>query len=333
MNKVNPGAVRSFILTAAIIAATFGLTPGRALAQRANPAPAQPGPPPAAAPRPEPPAPPPNIADGAGWLGVTMSEVTADKAREAKLNDPHGAIVTGVSENSPAAKAGLAGGDIITDFRGQRVEGTLQLARLVRETPPGRTVKLTVWRDGHSRDISIEMGRGSDLLSGNVLPPDFQDRVRQFQQRMQRRFDFSGPPPAPNAPAPPEPPQQQPQPRQRREPRGAAGAPVLGVAVQDVSGQFGAYLKVPDGGQGVLITDVQSGSTAEKGGLHTGDVIIAVDGQRVHNADELRARIRATNEAHNAALRVIRNGAETTLNVQITAAARPGARPSNRIPI
>jgi serine protease Do len=267
-----------------------------------------------------------------------MSEVTAEKAREAKLNDPHGAVVTGVSENSPAAKAGLAGGDIITEFRGQRIEGTLELARLVRETPPGRTVKLTVWRDARSREISVEIGRGSDLLSGNVLPPDFQDRVRQFQQRMQRRFNFDGRPPAPGAPPPPVPnspaPQGPPPPQiQPRQPRGAAGAPVLGIAVQDVSGQLGAYLKVPDGGQGVLITDVQSGSAAEKGGLRAGDVIIAVDGQRVHNAAELRARIRATGETHTAALRVIRNAAETMLNVEISAAARPGARPNGRIPI
>jgi serine protease Do len=260
-----------------------------------------------------------------------MSEVTTEKAKEVKLNDVHGVVVTGVSENSPAAKAGLAGGDIITDFRGQRVEGTLMLARLVRETPPGRTVKLSVWRDGRSRDMSVEIGRASNLLSGNLLPPDFQDRLRQFQDRLQRRFEFRNnqPPPGgagPGAPAPEGPPPRQVEPRQ---PRGATGAPVLGIAVQDVSGQFGAYLKVPDG-QGVLITDVQAGSAAEKGGLHAGDVIIAVDGQRVHNTVELRARVRATAEAHTAVLRVIRNGAETTVNVEVSAAPRPGARPNER---
>ena len=126
MSRIIPGAGRHFIVTAAIIAATLGLPPGRALAQRGNPS-APPGPPPAAADRnPLTPAPPPSPAanDGAGWLGITMSEVTAEKAREAKLSDVHGAVITGVSENSPAAKAGLAGGDIITEFRGQRVTVT-----------------------------------------------------------------------------------------------------------------------------------------------------------------------------------------------------------------
>jgi serine protease Do len=261
-------------------------------------------------------------ADGAGWLGISMSEVTPEKAREVKLTDVHGAVVTGITENSPAAKAGLAGGDIVTEFRGQRVEGTLELARLVRETPPGRVAKITVWRDGRSRDFSVEMGRAPGLFSGNLLPPDFQQRLRQFEDRMQRRFGRNAPPPpgaAPGAPVPPGPPSQ----------RGAVGAPVLGVAVQDVSGQFAGYLKVPDG-QGVLITDVQAGSAAEKGGLHAGDVIIAVDGQRVRNAGELRAQVRRSNETRTAALRVIRNGAETTVNVEISAAPRPGAGANDR---
>jgi S1-C subfamily serine protease len=100
---------------------------------------------------------------------------------------------------------------------------------------------------------------------------------------------------------------------------------VLGIAVQDVSGQLGAYLKVPDG-QGVLVTEVQAGSAAEKGGLHAGDVITTVDGQRVRNTNELRARVRSTQETHTAALKVIRNGVETTVNVEVSPAPQSGSR-------
>ena len=332
MRTLKPRAVPHLIVTAAIIAAMFGLAPARALAQRDNRPPAQPGPPPAAAePRPAP-APPPAPNDGAGWLGISMAELTPEKAREVKLNDLHGAVVTGVTENSSAAKAGLAGGDIIIEFRGQRVEGTLELARLVRETPPGRVAKITVWRDGRSRDFSVEMARAPGLFSGNLLSPEFQERLRQFEDRMQRRFGRNAPPPSgagPGAPAPPNAPAPLGPPPQR----GAAGAPVLGIAVQDVSGQFGQYLKVPDG-QGVLVTEVQTGSAAEKGGLHVGDVIISVDGQRVRNAAELRGQVRRTNESRTATLRVIRNGAETTVHVEISATpagARAGDRPA--IPI
>jgi serine protease Do len=228
-------------------------------------------------------------------------------------------VVTGVSENSPAAKAGLAGGDIITGFRGQRVEGTLELARLVRETPPGRVAKLTVWRDGRSRDISVEIGRAAGLLSGDLMPPDMRDRLRQFQERMQRRFEGRNAPPPRGGPVPGAPGTQG-----RQQQRGAPGAAVLGVTVQDVSGQLGAYLKVPEG-QGVLITDVHAGSAAEKGGLQAGDVIIAVDGQRVHNTGELRARMRGTTATRTVALRVVRNGAETTVNVEVSAPSQPGA--------
>jgi S1-C subfamily serine protease len=150
--------------------------------------------------------------------------------------------------------------------------------------------------------MSVEIGRSPMPFSGNVLPPDWQDRVLQFQERLRRRLEGR------DAPRP-----------------GAAGAPVLGINVQDVSGQLGAYLKVPEG-QGVLITNVQAGSAAERGGLQAGDVIIAVDGQRVRNTAELRAQVRATAETRTAALRVVRNGVEMTVNVAVSAAPRPGAR-------
>jgi S1-C subfamily serine protease len=150
--------------------------------------------------------------------------------------------------------------------------------------------------------MSVEIGRSPIPFSGSLLPPDWQDRVLQFQERLQRRLEGR------DAPRP-----------------GAASAPVLGINVQNVSGQLGAYLKVPEG-QGVLITNVQAGSAAERGGLQAGDVIIAVDGQRVRNAAELRAQVRATAGTRTAALRVVRNGVETTVNVEVSAAPRPGAR-------
>ena len=323
---MNTFGLRNFILWAALAAVMLGFSPERILAQQGNPPPAQRPPRAGAVPSPVPPAPhlSPAASDGAGWLGITMSEVTPDKAKEAKLNDVHGVVITGVSENSPAAKAGLAGGDIITEFHGERVEGMMELARLVRETPAGRTVELSVWRDGRSRDFSVEIGRAPALLSRNFgpngfdnpLPPDFQDRL---QQRFQRRFAF------PNAPAPPSgaaPGAPAPAPQRQSRQRGGA---LLGIAVQDVSGQLGAYLKVP-GGQGVLVTDVQSGSAAEKGGLHAGDVIMAVDGQRVHNTNELRTQVRSTQGARTAAIKVIRNGVETTVNVEVSPAPQPGSR-------
>jgi hypothetical protein len=103
------------------MAIALGLTPGFAWAQRGNRAPAPPEPPPAAVPGPA----AQLFESGAtGWLGISTSEVTPDIAKEMKLSDMHGALVTVVGPDTPAAKAGLAVGDIITEFQAQRVEGT-----------------------------------------------------------------------------------------------------------------------------------------------------------------------------------------------------------------
>src|SRR5271156_5421612 len=92
-----------------------------------------------------------------GWLGIRMEEIGSEKTKELKLPAERGALVTFVSEDSPAAKAGLKVNDVVTDFDGQRVEGTMALQRMVREVPSGRSVTLNVWRDGHSQAISVQL--------------------------------------------------------------------------------------------------------------------------------------------------------------------------------
>src|SRR5882762_2415025 len=107
---------------------------------------------------------------GAGWLGVTISEVSADKAKESKLSTAQGVLVEQVDSIGPAAKAGLKTGDIITEFNGQRVEGTMGFRRMVRETPEGRTVQLTIWRDGRSQALSAELASMPRHSREDMLP-------------------------------------------------------------------------------------------------------------------------------------------------------------------
>jgi serine protease Do len=253
--------------------------------------------------------------EDSGWLGISMDELTADKAKELKLSDIHGVVVTGVNENSPASKAGLAGGDVITEYNGERVEGALELGRLVRETPPGRTAKLTVWRDGRNRTISVEIGRAQAPLFGGfggVMP-------------IPRGFDFRTLPPDAQGRRMPGP---GPAPFDRR---GIAGAPVLGVSVQDLSGQLGNYFGAPEG-QGVLITQVRAGSAAEKAGLQAGDVITELDGERVRNTGELQERLRAKQQEKSVMLKTLRRGTESTVTVEIET-PQPGANRNRRVPI
>jgi len=230
--------------------------------------------------------------DERGWLGVSISEVTADKAKELKLPAERGVLLTDVEADSPAAKAGLKSGDVITEFNGQKVEGTAQFSRLVRETPAGRTAQITYWRDGRSQSISVQLGERRSAFK--VGPRDFDfkfempqlDRLRVLPEI--RAFSL------------------------------LAGRPVLGIDAEDLSGQLGTYFGAPEG-EGVLVRSVNEGSPAEKAGLKAGDVITQVNGERVKTISDLREKLRAGSEKKTVALGVLRNRSQVSVNVEIEA--------------
>jgi serine protease Do len=90
-----------------------------------------------------------------GRIGVQIDQVTRDVAESIGLGRPQGALVRGVEGGSPADKAGIEAGDIITKFNGQTIERASDLPRMVGNTKPGSSVNLTVFRRGASRDLSI----------------------------------------------------------------------------------------------------------------------------------------------------------------------------------
>jgi serine protease Do len=83
-----------------------------------------------------------------GWLGVQIQEVTPEIARSLGLPNAHGALVANVTPNSPAAKAGLRQGDVIEAVDGRPVERPRDLSLAVAESPIGKPLSLTVWRQG-----------------------------------------------------------------------------------------------------------------------------------------------------------------------------------------
>ena len=90
-----------------------------------------------------------------GRIGVQIGQVTRDVAESIGLGKPQGALVTGVEAGSPADKAGVEAGDIITRFDGKAIEKVADLPRLVGNTKPGSKSTVTVFRRGASRDLGI----------------------------------------------------------------------------------------------------------------------------------------------------------------------------------
>lgn len=92
-----------------------------------------------------------------GWIGVKIQPNAADIAASLNLPEKHGIVISGVNEDSTAKQAGIEAGDIILDIDGQKVGNTQSFSRLIAETPIGRTIKTTVWRNGQRLPKTIKI--------------------------------------------------------------------------------------------------------------------------------------------------------------------------------
>ncbi|HEX6999891.1 MAG TPA: DegQ family serine endoprotease [Gammaproteobacteria bacterium] len=93
-----------------------------------------------------------------GWLGVHIQDLDEELAETLGLDGTEGALVADVMDDSPASRAGVQSGDVITRFDGQSVDSSRTLSRLVAEARPGEKVSVTVWRDGDTKQLSVELG-------------------------------------------------------------------------------------------------------------------------------------------------------------------------------
>lgn len=249
--------------------------------------------------------------EGGSWLGVETQEVTVEKAKELKLPAERGVVIGKVLEESPAAKAGLKDNDVVTEINGQRVEGTAQFRRMIREIPAGRSAQLTVWRDGRAQTITTTLG-------------EMQENRKQLMRGMPQVFKF-------RMPEIPEMPEVAPMPGIPSMEWGDGGAmlmgrPRLGIDAEDISGQLGSYFGVPDG-EGILVREVNPGSAAEKAGVKAGDIITSVNGEKIHGLAELRSKLAASSdgskdkskEGKTVKLGVLRNKSALSLDVEIPA--------------
>jgi serine protease Do len=91
-------------------------------------------------------------------LGITVQRITPDLATSLGLASASGALVSGVDEGSPAAKAGLKQGDVITAYNGKAMADNNQLRNAVASTIPGTRVNLDVLRNGRTETLQATVG-------------------------------------------------------------------------------------------------------------------------------------------------------------------------------
>jgi serine protease Do len=243
-----------------------------------------------------------------GHLGIALQEIPADELGKQELDAQGGARVVRVEPGSPAGKAGIQDGDVIVRFNGEPAVSARKLARMVHEIPPGRRVKVDLRRGAEMKSLEITVGEGAaatECLGDHVrealahLPS--MPRIKEVVRReFPRRSDF--------------------------ELFLGRGPRRLGIEYQEISGQLARYFHL-DSERGLLVTEVEAGSAAERAGLKAGDVLLAFGGQAVDDGMELRREIQRV-ENGEVAVKVLRDGKPLELKVVL---ARPPARSESAI--
>jgi serine protease Do len=223
---------------------------------------------------------------GGTYLGVGVADIlTPERAKELNLKEPQGVEITSVEEDSPAGRAGLRKNDVVLDYNGTRVDGIEQFIRLVRETPSGRVVKMTVSRGGATQTLTatIETRKARNVYRGafpGVEPPN----VNVWIPDIPRAFT-------------------------------SWRSSMLGIEAEGLDGQLAQYFGVKEG---VLVRSVSKDSPAEKAGLKAGDVILKADGDDITSPRELSTALRTQQRnKQTLPLTIMRERRESTVTVTL----------------
>ena len=106
-----------------------------------------------------------------GWLGVRIKSITEDVAETLGVKENSGALISFVTADSPAQKAGIEAGDVVVRFDGREVTTTRGLPRLVSQTPVGKTVDVEVLRKGERRTLKVTVARLMEDEAAQQKPP------------------------------------------------------------------------------------------------------------------------------------------------------------------
>jgi serine protease Do len=138
-----------------------------------------------------------------GYMGIGISDVTPENAKFFHVENNEGAVITQVEDGSPAAKAGLKVGDVVTELDGQKVSDASQLQIEVGQKEPGSSIRLGVLRDGKTIDVPVmleEMGsrdhEGKEVGSNSNGKPRWglglTDMTPELREQLQASGDVHG---------------------------------------------------------------------------------------------------------------------------------------------
>jgi serine protease Do len=199
-----------------------------------------------------------------GYLGVSIRDLDPEVAVRLGLQDDHGVIIGDIQENTPAAKAGLQAGDIVTSIAGKRVKDGKTLQGIVAGLPLKQPATVKVLRDGKPLEVQVTI---------EEQPKEFGAAASKAPRRTPVETD-------------------------------ALPLDKLGLEVADLTEDAAETFGFRDGAQGVLITKVQPGSVAYESGLRRGMLITKVDSRKVASAAAVRESLENANLTRGVLLQV-----------------------------
>ena len=205
-------------------------------------------------------------AKGPGYLGVRLQEIEGGLAEALEIAPGSGVLLAKVEEDSPAEKAGLQKGDVVTKVGSQAVGTPDELRTAIRGNHEGDTVKLTILRDGKTRTLDAHLTAAPKAMPGSprLMRERAPGKDGADSPRRDRMRDHM---------------------RDIREMRLGRERGWLGVSTQPLTGGLGEFFGAKDGG--ALVAEVVEDSPAQKLGLKAGDVIVKVDDTNIEDPADL----------------------------------------------
>jgi len=211
-----------------------------------------------------------------GVIGVSVQDIPLNALAEFGLKERKGALVGSVTAGGPASKAGIEPGDIIVEFNGKPVQKRDQLVNMVVSTKPGTAVPIKVLRDKAEKSLSVTVDE-LDLDNEGARTAREKDQQDDPNSAENTSFGLS-----------------------------------IGVLTSDVARR----LRVPSGTEGVLVTDVEIGSPAQRAGISRGDVILQVNRRAVTTPQAADRALDQVPSGGTAFLLILRNGQQNFVTVR-----------------
>ncbi|HMC76722.1 MAG TPA: trypsin-like peptidase domain-containing protein [Vicinamibacterales bacterium] len=207
-----------------------------------------------------------------GVIGVTVAKdrLSAETAKAFGLPSTGGALISSVSPNRPADKAGIIPGDVVVEFNGKPVKDSDSLVGMVVATKPGTSVPVVIYRSNQRKTMNVTI----DELD-----------LEAEQNLSARRGTPNGAEPAPSV-----------------------VSPGFGMTLDPITPEIARRIELPPNGGGAIVTDVDRNSPAARGGVIPGDVILEVNRQKVANMSQVTRELQKVQNGQVAFLLIWRDG-------------------------